>query len=88
MGFEVGREITEEAIFPLAGGAIDDEHPRPGAVGKGLLGDEIVGEVVIEIGKKHLFKIIAHNAAWHDRRRPEGARHALCAILPTVNWKH
>ena len=47
------RKIAKEAVFPLAGGAIDDEHPRPGAVGQGFLGDEIVGEMVVEIGKKH-----------------------------------
>jgi len=70
LGCEERREIAEGAIFPLAGGAVDHEHPRPGAVGEGFLGDEIVGEVVIELGKKHLLTIVnwkpdakgAHNA--------------------------
>ena len=53
VGFEVGREIAEDAVFPLAGGAIDHEHPRRGAVGQRFLGDEIVGEVVVEVGQEH-----------------------------------
>ena len=54
VGFQIGREVAERAIFPRARGAIDDEHPRPGAVGKGFLGDEIAGKMVVEIRQKHL----------------------------------
>jgi hypothetical protein len=54
LGCEERREIAERAIFPLAGGAIDYQHPRPRAVGQRFLGDEIVGEVIVEVGKKHL----------------------------------
>jgi len=53
VGLEVQGKVAEHAVFPLSGGAIDDQHPRPGAVGKRFLGDEIVGEVVIEIGNVH-----------------------------------
>jgi len=54
VGCEVGREVAKGAVFPLAGGAVDYEHPRAGAIGEGFLGDEIAGEVVVEVGEKHV----------------------------------
>ena len=53
-GFQIGRKIAELAIFPPAGGAINYEHPRPVAAGQRFLSDEIVGEMVVEVGKKHV----------------------------------
>jgi hypothetical protein len=63
--FKVRREIVEEAIFPLSAGAIDHEHPRPGAVGERFLGDEIFGEVIVEVGKKHFLPNVDWKRARH-----------------------
>jgi hypothetical protein len=48
---EEGGKVAERAVFPAAFVAIDDQHAGRGAVGEGLLRDEVVGEVVVEIGE-------------------------------------
>ena len=48
-------EVAEGAVFEGAGAAIDHQHARTGAVFQRLLGDEFLGEVVIEFVNKHCF---------------------------------
>ena len=41
-------EVAEEAIFEGTGVATEDEHTGGGAIGEGLLSDELVGQTIIE----------------------------------------
>ena len=86
VGCQIGREIAEHAVFPPAGGAIDDEHPRPGAVGEGFLGDQIVGEVVVEVGEAHVFKT-SRTTSVARLNADLDVRATRCALPTTVNWK-
>jgi hypothetical protein len=52
-GVQVLREVAENAIFPSARLAVDDEHTGGGAVGEGFLGNAFFGQVVIEISQLH-----------------------------------
>lgn len=46
-------EVAKVVVVDCAGGAVDDHHARGGAVSKRLLGDEVIGELVVEIGSLH-----------------------------------
>ena len=50
---EVGRQIAKDAVFPTPLVAVDDQHAGSGAIGQRLLGDQVIGKVVIELGKIH-----------------------------------
>ncbi len=41
------------AVAVFSGGAVELEHARAGAFGRGLLGDEFFGEIEVEIGDEH-----------------------------------
>ena len=51
---EESGEIVEGAILPRAAAAIDHQHARRSAIGERGLRDQFLGQMVIEIGKKHL----------------------------------
>ena len=47
------RKVAKGAVFPAALRAMDHQHPRGGAIGERLLGNQLVGQVEIEFGKVH-----------------------------------
>jgi hypothetical protein len=52
-GVEMVREVSEEVILDAAGGAFDAQHTA-GSAGCGWgLGDEVFGEVEVEVGDAH-----------------------------------
>ena len=44
------RQLAETAVLPRAELAIDHKHARPGAVCKWRLGDQLLKQVIMEIG--------------------------------------
>ena len=47
------REIAEKIVVVVAGGAIDDQHAAGAANGRWGLGDQLFGEIEIEVGYEH-----------------------------------
>lgn len=54
----IGRKIPERAILPGASRAVDHQHPRPIAFGKRLLGDQFLGQIIIEVIDTHSSRLI------------------------------
>ena len=50
---QVLRQVAKRAVFPAAPLPVDHQHAGGGAVGEGFLGDQFLGQVVIEIGQLH-----------------------------------
>ncbi len=52
---EMVREVGEVIVLDSAGGAIDAEHAT-GAAGRGRgLGDEVFGQIEVEVGYAHCY---------------------------------
>ncbi len=54
VGMHIGGKIAKHAILPGAFRAVDHQHARAIAIWEGLLRDQFLGQVVIEIGNQHL----------------------------------
>lgn len=54
-GAEEAGQVAKLPVFPGLARAIDHQHARRGAVGEGLLRDELLGQHKIELGEIHLW---------------------------------
>jgi len=52
-GLKELREVGEEVVAQGSSGAVEDEHAAGSALGGGVLGDELGGQVVMEVGDEH-----------------------------------
>ena len=50
-GSDVVGKVAELLVFDQAGVAMDDEHAGGGAIFQGVGGDELRGEVIVEVGR-------------------------------------
>ncbi len=56
-GPQEGGEVAEQAIGIVAAGPLQMQHARSVARGKGILGDEFVGKMEVEVGNQHEFRL-------------------------------
>jgi len=56
-GLEVAGEVGEEVVGESAGGAVEDQHAAGAADGGWVLGDEVLGEIEVEVGDAHGFLV-------------------------------
>jgi hypothetical protein len=53
---EFGK-VAKLEVPTVAGGAIKVQHARGGAIRQGFLGDQVVGEMEVEVGNQHAFRL-------------------------------
>src|SRR6516162_5274168 len=61
-GAEETGQVAETAVFPALLGTAQEEHTRCRAIGQWLLGDQLLGKVVVELGDQHPRSILAEVA--------------------------
>jgi N6-L-threonylcarbamoyladenine synthase len=54
----IGWKVAEHAIFPSAGGSVNDQHPCAVAIGKWLLRNQFFGQIIIKFINTHSTRLI------------------------------
>src|ERR1017187_7234964 len=84
-GVEILGKVAEEAIFPAAGAAGDHPHAAAGAVAGGRLGDQLFGQLVVEVRQIHLGSLPAlakRTSAMTTRNRTVRRERSLTVAAP------
>ena len=76
---QVVGDVAEHAVLERAGCAIHDEQAAAVAVGRGLLRDELGGQIVVEVAREHIGSFVQRRGSFesdyyrHSRRGGLGA---------------
>jgi len=56
-GLQQVRKVAELAVNPVAGGALHVQHAGGVAGRERFLGDEVIGQMEVEVGNQHGFRL-------------------------------
>ena len=78
---QVVDDVAEHAILERAGRAVHDEQTAAVAVGRGLLCDELGGQVVVEVAREHVGSFVQGWGSFES----DYFRHSRCGG-PGAGW--